>query len=54
MNLLQHHSDPRTWAENNFAGAEMSDPRRVDRVVTIAEAMAASPGKTIPDMFAST
>jgi hypothetical protein len=54
MNLLQHHADPRTWAENNFAGAEMSDPRRVSRVVTIAEAMAASPGKTIPDMFAST
>lgn len=54
MNLLQHHSDPRTWAENNFAGAEMSDLRRLDRVVTIAEAMAASPGKTIPDMFAST
>ena len=54
MNLLQHHLDPKTWAENNFAGAEMSDLRRLDRVVTIAEAMAASPGKTIPDMFAST
>ena len=54
MNLLQHHESPRIWAENNFSGAEMSDIRRIDRVVTIAEAMAASPGKSIPDMFAST
>jgi hypothetical protein len=54
MNLLQHHADPRSWAENHFAGAAMSDTRRRDRVVTIAEAMAASPGKSIPQMFAST
>jgi hypothetical protein len=32
----------------------MSDVRRSDRVVTIAEAMAASPGGTIPQMFATT
>jgi len=54
MNLLQHYADPRSWAENQFAGAEMSDIRRRDRVITIAEAMAASPGKSIPQMFAST
>jgi len=54
MNLLHHHAEPRSWAENHFAGAEMSDIRRLDRVITIAEAMAASPGKSIPDMFAST
>ena len=53
MNLLQHHQDPKSWAENHFAGAEMSDIRRLDRVMTIAEAMAASPGKSIPEMFAS-
>jgi len=32
----------------------MSDERRVDRVVTIAEAMAVNAGKTIPQMFART
>ena len=54
MNLLHHHENPRIWAENNFSGSEMSDIRRIDRVITIAEAMASSPGKSIPDMFAST
>jgi hypothetical protein len=29
----------------------MSDRRRVDRVITIAEAMASSPGNSIPNMF---
>lgn len=32
----------------------MSDERRVDRVVTIAEAMAVNAGKTIPQMFSRT
>ena len=32
----------------------MSDERRVDRVVTIAEAMAVNAGKTIPQMFSTT
>jgi hypothetical protein len=54
MNLLQHHELPRIWADNNFSGSEMTDIRRIDRVVTIAVALAASPGKTIPGMFAST
>jgi hypothetical protein len=54
MNLLQHHELPRIWADNNFSGSEMTDIRRIDRVVTIAVALAASPGKSIPDMFAST
>jgi Transposase DNA-binding len=49
---LQYHEEPRVWAETHFMGAEMSDVRRTHRVVTIAEAMAASPGCSIPQMFA--
>ena len=43
---------PREWAVTHFGGAELSDVRRLDRVVTIAEAMAASPGKALPQLFA--
>ncbi len=42
----------RFWAEDNFGAVPLSDERRVDRVVTIAEAMAVNAGKTIPQMFA--
>lgn len=44
----------RSWAEDNFGASHLSDERRIDRVVTISEAMASNPGKTIPQMFAST
>lgn len=43
---------PREWAVEHFGGAELSDVRRVDRAITIAEAMAASPGRSLPQMFA--
>src|SRR5262245_20994932 len=43
---------PREWAVEHFGGAELSDARRVDRAMTIAEAMAASPGASLPQMFA--
>ena len=43
----------RSWAEDNSGAAHLSDERRVDRVVTIGEAMASNAGKTIPQMFAS-
>jgi hypothetical protein len=43
---------PRDWAIKHFAGAELSDLRRVDRAITIAEAMAASPGASLPQIFA--
>jgi hypothetical protein len=42
----------REWAVTHFAGAELSHVKRVDRAVTIAEAMAASPGKSLPQIFA--
>jgi hypothetical protein len=43
---------PREWAIKHFAGAELSDVRRCQRVITIAEAMAASPGASLPQIFA--
>jgi hypothetical protein len=43
---------PREWAVEHFGGAELSHVKRVDRAVTIAEAMAESPGKSLPQMFA--
>ena len=44
--------EPHLWAEQHFSGAEMSDVRRTDRIVAIAEAMAATPGGSIPTLFA--
>ncbi len=44
----------RSWAEDNFGAAQLSDERCVDRVVTIAEAMAVNAGKTIPQLFSRT
>jgi len=43
----------RAWAEDNFGAAHLSDIRRIDRVVTIGEAMAVNAGKSIPQLFAS-
>jgi hypothetical protein len=42
---------PQSWAQRHFSAIEMGDVRRVARVVTIAEAMARTPGATIPQMF---
>ena len=52
MITLEYEASPAEWAQNHFGGAEMSDLRRVERVMTIAEAMALSPGQTLPQMFA--
>jgi len=46
------HQEPHLWAEQHFSGAEMSDVRRTDRIVAMAEAMAATPGGSIPTLFA--
>ena len=48
----EHSQGPREWAEAQFGGVELSDVRRVERAITIGEAMAASPGATLPEMFA--
>src|SRR5712691_6885810 len=44
--------EPHRWAEQHCSGAEMSDVRRTDRIVAMAEAMAATPGGSIPTIFA--
>jgi hypothetical protein len=48
---LDHHCDPRTWAEEHFGGTLFSDVRRIERGITIAAAMAANPGASIPRLF---
>lgn len=45
--------EPRTWARKHFAGAKLTDKRRVRRLVTLGRAMAESPGATIPELCAS-
>src|SRR5919197_6300555 len=44
------HQESQKWAEEQFAGAQLNDIRRVARVKTIAEAMAVHPGRSIPQL----
>jgi Transposase DNA-binding/Transposase Tn5 dimerisation domain len=48
----QQEQTAHEWAVEQFDGAELSDVRRVERAITIAEAMAASPGAPLPQLFA--
>src|SRR5262245_3164047 len=52
MNSENQSYNYREWAVRHFGGAELSDYRRVERAITIGEAMIASPGKSLPQMFA--
>src|SRR5678815_4706727 len=47
------HSEPQRWAEEQFAGAKLTDIRRVARVKKIAETMAVHPGRSIPQLCRS-
>jgi hypothetical protein len=47
------YQEPQRWAEEQFAGAKLSDIRRVARVKTIAAAMAVQPGRSIPQLGSS-
>jgi hypothetical protein len=47
------HEEPQRWAEEQFAGAKLTDIRRVARVKKIAEAMAVHPGRSIPQLCGS-
>jgi hypothetical protein len=47
------HSEPQQWAEKQFAGAKLTDVRRVARVKKIAETMAVQPGRSIPKLCGS-
>ena len=42
---------PGQWAQNEFALAELGDPRRNKRLVNIATKLAANPGGTLPQAF---
>jgi hypothetical protein len=42
----------REWAEAQVEEAELSDVRRVARAITLAEALVASPGTSLPQLFA--
>jgi hypothetical protein len=42
---------PAQWAQQEFARAELGDPRRTQRLVKIARGLAASPGGTLPQAF---
>jgi hypothetical protein len=44
------HPEPQKWAEEQFAGAKLTDVRRVARVKKIAETMAVHPGRSIPKL----
>lgn len=43
--------DPWTWAESNFATADLSDPRRTRRLVKSAARIAAHPEKSFTQIF---
>ena len=43
----------RAWARKQFAGANLSDKRRVRRLVKLGRAMAENPGATIPELCAT-
>src|SRR2546427_746971 len=42
---------PASWAQNEFAFAELGDARRNKRLVNIATHLAAHPGGTLPQAF---
>jgi hypothetical protein len=46
------HQEPPLWAEQPCSGAERSAGRRTDRIVAMAEAMAATPEGSIPTLLA--
>jgi hypothetical protein len=48
---LDHHAAPAEWARCQFQGAKLGHCSRRRRVMTIAEAMAHQPGRTIPELF---
>jgi hypothetical protein len=49
---MQYHKDSQAWAQTHFSHAQMGDVRRIQRVVTVAQAMAAHAGQSIPQLVA--
>src|SRR5512143_1255128 len=48
---INHALEPRIWAEEQVGEAAVFDVRRTDRAITIAAAMAAQPGASLPQLF---
>src|SRR5512147_798536 len=48
---INHALEPRIWAEEHFGEAAFFDVRRTERAITIAAAMAAQPGASLPQLF---
>jgi len=48
---INHALEPRTWVEEQFGEAAFCDVRRTERAITIAAAMAAQPGASLPQLF---
>lgn len=48
-----HQQAAAGWALQQFDGVEVGDVRRSRRVVHIAEALATSPGRSLPQLFAT-
>lgn len=46
-----YHDSPDDWAQQHFGDTDLGDVRRTRRVVTLAAAVAAKPGSSIPRLF---
>ena len=51
LEVINHTLDAQTWAEEHFREAAILDVRRTKRAITIAAAMAAQPGVSLPQLF---
>jgi hypothetical protein len=51
MRMIDHSLSPRPWAEQHFGGLPFSHSGRGERLLTIAEAMVAQPGLSLPRLF---
>lgn len=45
--------NPENWASKTFAAAELGDPRRTDRLVQMAAALAEEPAASLPSAMRS-
>ena len=48
-----HQEAPLAWAETHFGEVDLGDPRRNQRAVTVAAAMATNPAQSIPQIFST-
>ena len=51
--MLSYNAPPKLWAATHFTNLALGDRRLTRRAIYIAEHMAAHPGGTIPQLFAT-